>query len=127
MEAQLARMLRSAREISKSTTLSPDEALMRCPVCESNGVAVGDFEVEYGPTTDWDEAGKVTHVEASVWFIAIGFYCRVCRLRLDKQAELTEAKVSERWKVEGADPREYEAPWDYDEDAAYDTWREERA
>jgi len=129
MAPTVARMIRAAREVSSSASLLAGEALMRCPVCESNGIAIGEYNVEYHPS-EWDEETlNVTNVEGVVWFAASGFSCRICRLRLDNFAELAEAKLQPRWEVEGADWRDYaaSAPWEYDEDAAYDAWREERA
>ena len=87
--------------------------------------SIGDHEVEFGEP-EWD-GDEVTNVGGSVSFIAGQFFCPICRLRLDSPAELAEAKVSSRWEIEGADYREFLPPSDYDEDAAYDTWREERA
>lgn len=125
MAPSVAKIVRIARELSPSATLASDTALMRCPVCESNGIAVGDFEVEFGEP-EWED-GVVTNVDGVVWFTAGEFFCRICRLRLDNPAELAQAKVNPRWEIEDADYRDYLPPWEYDEDAAYDAWREERA
>jgi hypothetical protein len=125
MVPAVARIVRVAREVSESATLASDQALMRCPVCESKGIASGDFDVEFGEP-EWDE-GHVTNVSGTVWFTPGQFFCPICRLRLDNPAELAEAKVKPRWEIEDADYREYLPPLEYDEDAAYEAWREERA
>jgi hypothetical protein len=125
MDPQVARMVRIAREVSMTAPLAPDESVMRCPVCESNGVALGSYDVEYGDP-DWDH-GVLVNVDAFVVFTAVRFFCRICRLRLDNPAELAAAKVNPSWQIEDADPREYEPAYEIDEDAAYDAWRDERA
>src|SRR5262249_19411670 len=51
MAPTVARIVRAAREVT-SAALASDQAVMRCPVCESHGIAIGDFDVEFGDP-DW--------------------------------------------------------------------------
>lgn len=110
------------RAVSESVPLTAGQRLHRCPVCESSGIATGDHGVEWVPT-DWDkETGQVTSVDGEVWFTAQAFRCRVCGLHLDSQAEI-DACFDPVWEIEDADWRDYEI--DYDEDDAYEHWRED--
>jgi len=80
--------------------------------------------VEWVPG-DWDkETGQVTNVEGEVWFTAQAFHCRVCGLRLDTEAEIDAAGMDTAWQIEDADWRNYEP--EYDEDEAYEHWRDAR-
>lgn len=98
---------------------------MRCPECPSDGVAIGEYDVDL-EADDWDkDTGDVTNVAATVWFVADRFYCSNCGLRLDNPAELAEAKVTLRREIEGANWIDYVDPADYD-DEAYEGWREQQ-
>lgn len=98
-----------------------DEQGLACPVCETSGIAYGEFDVE---TSDaWWEDGE-PNVDAWVQFTATAFTCRMCGLHLDSPAEIAAANVATTWEVPGADPSDFLST--YDEDAAYEAWREEQ-
>jgi len=120
-----ARKVRLARRLSKSALHPYIEGPMRCPVCPSNGVAIGEYDVDF-EADDWDkDTGDVANVAATVWFVVDRFYCSNCGLRLDNPAELAEAKVTLRWEIEGASWIDYVDSADYD-DEAYEGWREQQ-
>jgi hypothetical protein len=105
------------RVASKSAPLTDTQALHKCPVCDSFGIATGEYTVDWN-VADWDkETGDVTSVAGVVWFSAHAFRCQVCGLHLDSEAEI-DASFDLVWEVEGADPRDYE-PEDA-ADAAYE-------
>ncbi len=112
------------RSVSKSAPLSANQRFQVCPVCDCYGVATGDHTVDW-EVSDWDkETGNVTHVEGEVWFSAQAFRCRTCGLKLGSELKIDAAGIETAWHIENADWRDYEP--DYDEDAAYERWREER-
>jgi hypothetical protein len=120
-------LIEAARTLSSSVPLTEGQRFRTCPVCESAGVATGKHGVEYAPD-DWDrETGRVSHVDAEVWFTAHAYRCPVCRLRLDSTAEIDKA-FDPVWEIEDADWRDYEPgpPWGEADDAAYERQREDR-
>jgi hypothetical protein len=121
-------LIEAARTLSSSAPLTDQQRFRTCPVCGSAGIATGEHSVEYEPD-DWDrETGRVTQVDAQVWFTARAYRCPVCRLRLDSVAEIDKAFDSV-WQIEDADWRDYEPGYydDYDDaDNAYERQREDR-
>lgn len=118
-------LVAAARKLSSSVPLADDQRFRTCPVCGSAGVATGEHGVEWEPD-DWDkDTGRVSHVDAQVWFTARSFRCPVCRLRLDSEAEIDKA-FDPVWQIEDADWRDYEPSYYDDSDAAYERWREDR-
>jgi len=110
------------RAASKSAPLTGAQRLHACPVCDSFGIATGEHTVDW-EVTDWDkETGQATHAEGVVWFTAQAFHCQVCGLHLDSQAEI-DACFDPVWEVKDADWHDYEP--EYDEDGAYEHWRED--
>jgi hypothetical protein len=120
----LARIIRTAREVSKSGTRTSEQAYMSCPVCESNGIAVGGYDVDYIPSDEDLEDNKVSDADVPIWFEAESYHCRVCGLRLVGQAELAEARIALRWEPEDAHADDV-LPWADEDEIA--TWREEQA
>jgi hypothetical protein len=118
--------IRRALEVSKSESLDLDQGFMLCPVCESRGLAEGMVDVEY-EEPEWDKTGRLASEGIALWFEPNDFGCRICGLRLNSPAELAEARVRDRWEVERTDYRDVLRFAEYDEDAAYDAWREKRA
>jgi hypothetical protein len=113
-----AEALKLMRQLRESQDYGRDQARVTCPVCQSPGVGTGSYDVVWEP--DW-EGDRIINAAGTLWFEADSFACRVCGLRLDSAAELGAADMETRWKIEDADPRAYEP---YDEDSAYEAWRE---
>lgn len=126
VDSRETRMARVAQRMSKSAIFGSVEKLVRCRVCGSDGVAVGDYDVEFEPDELNKDTGEVTNAVGTVWFDADRFYCGACGLRLNNPAELAEAEVDRRWEIHGVDWFDYLHPSDYDEDT-YEVWRQERA
>jgi hypothetical protein len=117
-------VIRVLRLAIESAVLTADQRLRTCPICDSFAIVTGEHTVEWVPA-DWDkETGQVTNVEGEVWFIARAFHCRICGLRLDTESEIDAAGMDTAWQIEDADWRDYEP--EYDDDEAYERWREER-
>jgi hypothetical protein len=117
-------LVAAARTLSSSAPLTDEQRFRTCPVCGSAGIAIGEHSVEYEPD-DWDrETGQVKSLDAQVWFTARAYRCPVCHLHLDSEAEIDKA-FDPVWQIEDANWRDYEPPYDYDDDA-YERWREER-
>jgi hypothetical protein len=114
-------LLHLVRRLANPQVLENDQAPIECPACESLGIATGAREVEYDHQEDQD--GTIYPV-AVVRLTVASFACRVCGLQLDSAAELTAARMEAYWEDEGADPLEFEPP--FDEDAAYEAWRDQR-
>ena len=117
--------MQAVRSYSKSLILHKSQHFRSCPNCGSDAVATGDHDVVYIPS-DWDEGGDVTRVEPQVWFTATSFRCGVCQLHLDSSEEIDQV-IDVIWEIEDADWRDYEPHHDYDPDADYERWREERS
>jgi hypothetical protein len=110
------------RAASKSARLTAAQRLHKCSVCDSFGVATGEYTVDWEPG-DWDkETGEVTNVAGVVWFSAQAFHCQVCGLHLDSQAEIDKC-FDPVWEIEDADWRNYEP--DYDLREAYEHWHDD--
>jgi len=78
-----------------------DEELIECPACDSPAIAEGYHDVEW---VGEDDAG---HKEGYVWFDAYRVRCAVCKLELDGPE--IPVVMNRRWKVENADPFEWES------------------
>jgi len=113
------------RTLGRTVLLTNSQHFRTCPVCGSYGIATGEHAVDW-EASDWDqETGEVTRAEPQVWFSAHSFQCRMCRLRLDTEAEIDKV-FDPVWEIDDADWRNYEPDLSDGEDAAYERWREER-
>jgi uncharacterized protein (DUF952 family) len=114
-------LLQAVRKFAASQVYERNQEPSECPVCQSTGVATGVHDVDY--EAEWED-GEVVNAYPTVLFRAEGFRCRVCGFRLDSAAEWVTTGMEKSWEVEGANPREYEPPFDQD---AYDEWRAAQA
>lgn len=83
-----------------------------CPACETEAVAFGEVDVEV--EVDFDRDGNPEGASLVPWFVAQGFQCRACGLRLEAE-EFDVADLETRWILEDyeVDPREY---WGIDDE-----------
>lgn len=65
-----------------------DFGILKCPVCESKGIAVGETEIAQGAP---DQFGELP--EPSLWFYPDSFHCDECGLQLNDYQELVLAGV----------------------------------
>jgi hypothetical protein len=113
------------RTLGRTAALTTSQHFRTCPVCGSYGIATGEHTVEW-VASDFDkETGAITNAEPEVWFSAQSFQCRICRLRLDSEAEIDKA-FDPVWEIEDASWHDFEPDLGDGEDAAYERWREER-
>ena len=117
-------VLEVVRRVAELQTVEYNELESACPACESEGVKIGYYHIEW----DDEDEGQVPRLGGRVWFVPEAFVCRVCGLRLDSRPELVAAGKGDWLEMEGADPYDYEPPLDEGsfEDSFYETWRESR-
>ncbi len=96
------------------------EETARCPACECEGKAEGDYEVrEVVDRKGIPEGSEVV-------FLPADFKCSICGLWLDSIFEIEASPLEDEWVLDGADPDDYAAAYEHgDPDLAYDLMREE--
>jgi hypothetical protein len=86
-----------------------EAALVVCPGCEFQAVALGRHLVEVDG--EYDEEG-IPHVVAWVEFEPTELSCWGCGLRLASTAELAQAGVVSSWPLPNLDPARYADPYE---------------
>ena len=86
-------VISALRAVSKSGLRTDEQAFYNCPVCGSDGIATGEHTSSGIPTTHTKRLAQVPKVDGEDWFTAQKFFCPVCHLRLDSEAEIDVAGI----------------------------------